>query len=164
MQTCDHWDDSTIVRSQLARLLPTQRWHLSKIVLKESIEKWDLTCLIYAICNAKIHSGQSLSYYYRTSVRPWEFHNSVWRQTQEETFAVAVDQLRRCRNVIAHSPCVGMSLKDLEFYVNLIKEALGALMADTSVVDVIAQERINEQPQFSLIRRVGVRGKVKNCI
>jgi hypothetical protein len=70
---------------------------------------------------------------------PGSFHSSVQSSTgnQDETYALAIDQLRLLRNTLCHSPKPELVKTDFDNYVQLVTNALTAVNIDTAIVDAI---------------------------
>ena len=138
------WDDSTTVRNMLL----TSEGGKTDIPTGKSIQEWDCTALFKATIYAKTFGvpsskGSTLNDLYLKKVKPapGAFHSSVQSSTgnQDETYALAIDQLRLLRNSLCHSPKPEVIKTDFDVYVQLVTDALTAVNVDTSFVDVIGQ-------------------------
>ena len=113
----------------------------------KSIEEWDCTALFKATIYAKIFgnptAGSTLDdlFLKKTKPAPGSFRLSVVSPTgnQDETYALAIDQLRLLRNTLCHSKKSEIVKTDFDNYVQLVTSALAALNVDTSFVDTIGQ-------------------------
>ena len=136
------WDDSATVRNMLL----TSEGGKTDIPTGKSIQEWDCTALFKATIYAKTFGvpsskGSTLNDLYLKKVKPapGSFHSSVQSPTgnQDETYALAIDQLRLLRNSLCHSPKPEIIKTDFDVYVQLVSNALTAVNVDTSFVDVI---------------------------
>ena len=138
------WDDSTKVRNMLL----TSEGGKTDIPTTKSIEEWDCTALFKATIYAKSFGvpsskGSNLNDLYLKKVKPasGSFHSSVRSSTgnQDETYALAIDQLRLLRNTLCHSPKPEIVKTDFDNYVQLVTNALKAVNIDTAFVDIIGK-------------------------
>ncbi len=145
------WDDSTKVRN----MLHTSEGGKTDIPTTKSIEEWDCTALFKATIYAKTFGvpgskGSNLSDLYLKKVKaaPGSFHSSVQSSTgnQDETYALAIDQLRLLRNILCHSPKPEIVKTDFDQYVQLVTNALTAVNVDTAFVDIIGQMSEDDFP------------------
>ena len=145
------WDDSTAVRNMLL----TSEGGKTDIPTRKSIEEWDCTALFKATIYAKTfgvpsRKGSTLNDLYLKKVKlaSGSFHSSVQSSTgnQDETYALAIDQLRLLRNSLCHSPKPEIVKTDFDVYVQLVTNALTAVNVDTSFVDVIGQMSEDDFP------------------
>ena len=134
------WDDSESVRKSFltkeggagSTMVPTQ----------ESYEKWDCTALfqatIYAKCFAN-STGQTLKdlYLRPLGLPPRSFHSSVVSPHghPEETRALAIDQLRRLRNSLAHLADDEMDDATFDQNIQCTIKAFQALEINTEVIE-----------------------------
>jgi hypothetical protein len=146
------WDDSVAVRKQLS----TQEARSTKIPTGKSYKEWDCTALFQATIYAETFkdsaTGQTLNNkYVRSSIPP----KGLFRPTviglsgdEEETFALAIDQLRLLRNtVVAHpSSTNGIDKTTFHYYIWNAKMAFTALHYDTSYIDYISKLLESEFP------------------
>jgi hypothetical protein len=145
------WDDSTTVRNMLLK----SEGGKTDIPTTKSIEEWDCTALFKATIYAKTFGvagskGSTLNDLYLKKVkpRPGSFHPSVQSSTrnQDETYALAIDQLRLLRNTLCHSPKPEIVKTDFDNYVQLVTKALTAVNIDTAFVDTIGQMSEDDFP------------------
>ena len=138
------WDDSTKVRNMLL----TSEGGKTDIPTTKSIQEWDCTALFKATIYAKTFGvpsskGSNLNDLYLKKIKPAPglFHSSVQSSTgnQDETYALAIDQLRLLRNTLCHSPKPEIIKTDFDNYVQLVINALRAVNIDTTFVDIIGQ-------------------------
>jgi hypothetical protein len=121
----------------------------------KSIEEWDCTALFKATIYAKTFGvpgskGSTLNDLYLKKVKPppGSFHSSVQSSTgnQDETYALAIDQLRLLRNTLCHSPKPAIVKTDFDNYVHLVTNAVTAVNVDTAFVDTIGQMSEDDFP------------------
>jgi hypothetical protein len=145
------WDDSTNVR----KMLLASEGGKTDIPTTKSIEEWDCTALFKAAIYAKTFGipsshGSTLNSLYLKKIKPaaGSFHSSVQSSTgnQDETYALAIDQLRLLRNVLCHSPKSEIIKTDFDNYVLLANYALSAVSVDTTFVDVIGRMSEDDFP------------------
>ena len=145
------WDDSTTVRNMLLK----SEGGKTGIPTTKSIEEWDCTALFKATIYAKTFGvpsskGSTLNDLYLKKVKPppGSFHSSVQSSTgnQDETYALAIDQLRLLRNTLCHSPKPVIVKTDFDKYVQLVTNALTAVNVDTAFVDTIGQMSEDDFP------------------
>ena len=145
------WDDSATVRNKLL----TSEGGKTNIPTGKSIQQWDCTALFKATIYAKTFGvpsskGSTLNDLYLKKVKPTpgSFHSSVQSSigNQDETYALAIDQLRLLRNSLCHSPKTEIIKTDFDDYVQLVTNALTAVNVDTSFVDVIGQMSEDDFP------------------
>ena len=148
------WDDSPMVRNMLL----TSEGGKTDIPTTKSIEEWDCTVLFKATIYAKTFGvsgsmsgsrGSTLNDLYLKKVKPapGTFHVSVRSLTgnQDESNALAIDQLRLLRNTLCHSP-PEINKPSFDHYVQLVKDALTEVKIDTDFVAVIGQMREEDFP------------------
>lgn len=144
------WDDSLMVRNMLL----ASEGGKTDIPTTKSIEEWDCTALFKATIYAKTFgvSGSRVStlndlYLKKVKPAPGTFHVSVRSSTgnQDETNALAIDQLRLLRNTLCHSP-PEINKPNFDRYVQLVKDALTEVNIDTGFVDVIGRMREEDFP------------------
>ena len=139
------WDDSEAVRNSFL----IKEGYTTKVPTKKSYEKWDCTALckatIYAQCFALPdskghHKILSDLYVKPRGIAEESFHTSVASPTgnNAETFTLAIDQLRRLRNFLAHNLVSGeMDKSTFHKCVQRAKDAFKALGVKTdSIVEV----------------------------
>ena len=145
------WDDSATVRNMLL----TFEGGKTDIPTGKSIQEWDCTALFKATIYAKTFGvpsskGSTLNDLYLKKVKPapGSFHSSVQSPTgnQDETYALAIDQLRLLRNSLCHSPKPEVTKADFDVYVQLVTNALTAVNVDASFVNVIGQMSEDDFP------------------
>ena len=146
-----NWDDSPKVRNMLL----TCEGGKTAIPTTKSIDEWDCTALFKATIYAKTFGdptikGSTLNdlFLKKTKLAPGSFHSSVQSPTgdQDETFALAIDQLRLLRNTLCHSPKPEIVKTDFDDYIQLVTNALTAVNVDTGFVDVIGQMNEDDFP------------------
>ncbi|XP_028403846.1 uncharacterized protein LOC114526443 isoform X2 [Dendronephthya gigantea] len=145
------WDDSIIVRN----LLLTSEGGKTEIPTTKSIQDWDCTALFKATIFAKTfgvpRKGKSLTLndlYLKVKPVSGSFHKSVVSLTKnkDETYALAIDQMRLLRNRLCHSSEAEINKADFDHYVLLIKDALTALSVNTAFVDDIETMKEEDFP------------------
>jgi hypothetical protein len=145
------WDDSTTVRNMLLK----SEGGKADIPTTKSIEEWDCTALFKATIYAKTFGvpsskGSTLNDLYLKKVKPppGSFHSSVQSSSgnQDETNALAIDQLRLLRNTLCHSPKPEIVKTDFDNYVQLVTNALTVVNIDTAFVDSIGQMSEDDFP------------------
>ncbi|XP_074630679.1 uncharacterized protein LOC141889318 [Acropora palmata] len=114
----------------------------TKVPTQISYEKWDCTALFQATIHAKSFAnstGQTLhDLYLRSLGLPLgSFHSSVVspRGDPEETRALAIDQLRRLRNSLAHLADDEMDKVTFDQNIQRTKEAFQVLGISTEVIE-----------------------------
>jgi hypothetical protein len=145
------WDDSITVRNMLLK----SEGGKTDIPTTKSIDEWDCTALFKATIYAKTFGvpgskGSTLNDLYLKKVKrpPGSFHSSVQSSTgnQDETYALAIDQLRLLRNTLCHSPKPEIVKTNFDNYVQLVTNALTAVNVDTVFVDTIGQMSEDDFP------------------
>ena len=144
------WDDSQAVRNMLL----VAEGGKTDIPTNSSINNWDCTALfkatIYGKSFALPGSKRTLaeSYLNGRKPKPSPFHVAIISPSgnQDETLALAIDQLRILRNTLCHSAERKMDKISFNHYVNLAKDALAALGANRTSIDVIGRMTENEFP------------------
>ena len=138
------WDNSPKVRNMLL----TCEGGKTAIPTTKSIEEWDCTALFKATIYAKTFGDSTIKgstlndlFLKKTKLAPGSFHSSVQSPTgdQDETYALAIDQLRLLRNALCHSPKPEIVKTDFDDYVQLVTSAFTAVNVDTGFVIVIGQ-------------------------
>ena len=137
------WDDSTAVRNMLLK----SEGGKTGIPINQSIAEWDCTALFQATIFAKTFgsSGKKATktlndlYLRVKKPAPGSFHPSVNSPTanQDETYALAIDQIRLLRNTLCHSAKPEISKADFDQFVQLAKDALTVAKVSTTSVDAI---------------------------
>ena len=139
------WDDSTAVRNMLLK----SEGGKTGIPINKSIDEWDCTALFQATIYAKTFgslSGKGPTktlndlYLKKRKPAPVPFHPSVNSPTgnQDETYALAIDQIRLLRNTLCYSAKLEIAKADFDQFVQLAKDALTAAKVSTSFVDDIS--------------------------
>ena len=134
------WDDSTAVRKMFATL------EGDRMVCSRSYDTWDCSFLFQATIYSRSFAVQSSEGFYSTlndfyvrprAVTPGSFHASVLSPNGDkvETFALAIDQLRRLRNSLCHSTKCEMDKVSYDLRINLVKDAFQALGVSTAPID-----------------------------
>ena len=138
------WDDSTAVRNMLLK----SEGGKTGIPINQSIGEWDCTALFQATIYAKTFGSSSgkgptktLHDLYLKKKKPAAvpFHPSVNSPTgnQDETYALAIDQIRLLRNTLCHSAKSEIVKADFDQFVQLAKDALTAAKLSTTSIDGI---------------------------
>ena len=141
------WDDSGTVRN----LLLAREGGKTGIPTNKSINEWDCTALnkaiIYSITFANSHK-KSLGEQYLKGKKLSGFHCSVVSASgnQDETLTLAIDQLRRLRNLICHISEPSMSKVDFDKHVQLAKDAFTAIGFSTVRIDDIGSLKADDFP------------------
>ena len=138
------WDDSTAVRN----LFATTEGGRTKVPIHQSYNDWDCTGLfqvtIFAQSFASPASTGSVTKLSDLYVKPralprGSFHACVLSPggNNEETFALAIDQLRLLRNSLCHSTSSEMDKATFDQRVNYAKDAFKALGVSTAQIDAV---------------------------
>jgi hypothetical protein len=135
------WDDSVAIRN----LLLAKEGGRTEIPTNKSINEWDCTALYKAIvCSITfaVTTGKhpkTLGQQYLKGKKPSLFHSSVVSPSgnQDETFTLAVDQLRLLRNHTCHIHKPTISKADFDDYIQLAKDAFIATGFPTVRIDDI---------------------------
>ncbi|XP_078354075.1 uncharacterized protein LOC144638723 [Oculina patagonica] len=137
------WNDSTFVRN----LFRKTEGGRTRVPTHLSYEEWGFTSLFRATICARSFALPDISGQHRTLkdlyVKPRHcderFHASVVSPegNDDETFALAIDQLRLLRNSIHHSLSCKMENEEFRQYVQLAKDAFKALRVTTSSIDAV---------------------------
>ena len=141
------WDDSEVVRNWFAAIERSPH----KIPTHQSYEEWDCTALFQATIFAHSFALPDGTGHYKTLsdfyVKPLglprgHFHASVISSggDDDETFALAIDQLRILRNLLSHPPKGEMSKGTFNQYLQHVKDAFKALGLKTDEIDSIGSE------------------------
>ena len=142
------WDDSDAVRNSF--LLKEGGAGSTEVPTDKSYEEWDCTALFQATIFAKSFALPDSTGHLKTLndlyVRPCstprgDFHSSVVSLfgNQAETFALAIDQLRRLRNSFAHVTRAKIHKKTFDLYIHHTLEAFVALGLNTESIDAIGK-------------------------
>ena len=138
------WDNSTVVRN----LFLAEEGGKTNVPTHISYEEWDCTALFQATIYAKSFATPDSKgddktlgelYVKHHKVPRGKFHPSVVSPSgnRDETFALAIDQLRLLRNVLCHPGKSEIDKPTFDQYVQLAKEAFKALGIMTDPVDAI---------------------------
>ena len=138
------WDDSTAVRN----LFTATEGGKTKVPIHQSYNDWDCTSLFQATIFARSFalpastgSFTTLSdLYVKPRAIPHDsFHANVLSPggNKAETFALAIDQLRRLRNSLCHSKNSEMDKATFDQRVNYAKDAFKALGVSTVPIDAV---------------------------
>ncbi|XP_068752729.1 LOW QUALITY PROTEIN: uncharacterized protein [Montipora capricornis] len=142
------WDDSTAVRN----LFVSEEGGTTKVPTHQSYNEWDCTALFQATIFAKsfrIHSKTLNDLYVKPRAVPHgSFHGSVLspKGDNAETFALAIDQLRRLRNAVCHSSRLEMDKATFDQNIQYAKEAFKALGIPTASIDAIGSLTVSDFP------------------
>ena len=141
------WDDSNAVKKLLCNKEGGKQ--SIKLLTNKSYEKWDTTALckftLYAKSFATRDSKGDLKTLDDLYIKPrgpnpsGQFHSSVISANGniDETYALAIDQLRLLRNWRSHSTRAEMDKKTFDRFVELAKDAFKALSVNTDDIDAI---------------------------
>ena len=143
------WDDSTAVRN----LFATIEGGRTKIPIGLSYNEWDCALLFQATIfsrsfalPASTGSITTLSdlYVKPRALNPNSFHTCVLSQggNSAETFALAIDQLRRLRNSLYMSTRSEMDKATYDQHVNYAKDAFKALGVSTVPIDAFPTNEV----------------------
>ena len=155
------WDDCEAVRkSFLAKEGGTTK---CKVPTQLSYEEWDCTNLAQATIFAQSFAEPDSTGHYKTLnemyVKPrglpvGYFHPSVESPggNKAETFALAIDQLRRLRNVHFHPSSGKMDKITFDQYIQLAKDAFKALGVKTDLLDDLGSLPESEFPTKEVAR------------
>ena len=141
------WDDFDAVRNCFAVIEDGT----TKVPTHLSYEEWDCTALFQATIFAQSFTLADSTGHHKTLsdlyVKPLglpreAFHASVVSSGGDyyETVALAIDQLRRIRNLLSHPPKGEMSKGTFNQYLQLVKDAFKALGLKTDEIDSIGNE------------------------
>ena len=141
------WDDSLLVRKMF---LSKEGGKTKNVPTNESYEKWDCTALFEATLYAQSFAvpvpggrGKTLADLYVKAHRlpRGVFHASVTSTSgnNDETFALALDQLRLLRNSLCHNHSSKIDKKTFDQYIQLSKDALAALGQSFTRIDDIGK-------------------------
>ena len=133
------WDDSTAVRKLFAKAEGGR----TKVPVDRSYEEWDCTALfqatIYSRAFAIHHRTLNDVYVKPRGLLHGYFHPSVVNITgnNEETQALAIDQLRLLRNSLCHSTSSKITKATFDQYVKHARDAFQALKVSTDPIDAV---------------------------
>ena len=144
------WDDTNTVRKLLCKK-ETGKDRAIKLLTNKSYVEWDTTALckftLYAKSFATLDSKGDLKTLDDLYIKPrgpnpsGQFHSSVISANGniDETYALAIDQLRLLRNWCSHSTRAEMDKKTFDRFVKLAKDAFKALSVNTDDIDEIVK-------------------------
>ena len=138
------WDDSTAVRN----LFATTEGGRTKVPIGQSYNDWDCTNLFQATIFSRSFASPASTGSYTTLsdlyVKPralphGSFHACVLSPggNNEETMALAIDQVRLLRNSLCHSASSEMDKLTFDQCVNYAKDAFQALGLATAPIDAV---------------------------
>ena len=141
------WDDSLLVRNMF---LSKEGGKTKNVPTNESYGKWDCTALFEATLYAQSFAvpvpggrGKTLADLYVKGHRlpRGVFHASVTSTSgnNDETFALALDQLRLLRNSLCHNHSSKIDKKTFDQYIQLSKDAFAALGQSSTRIDDIGK-------------------------
>ena len=141
------WDDSLLVRNMF---LSNEGGKTKNVPTNKSYEKWDCTALFEATLYAQSFAvpvpggrGKTLAdlYVKAHSLPRGVFHASVTSTlgNNDETFALALDQLRLLRNSLCHNNSSKIDKKTFDQYIQLSKDAFAALGQSSTRIDDIGK-------------------------
>ena len=137
------WDDAAVVRNMLLVVEGGK----TNISTNLSIDSWDCTTLFTATIFAKTFaqpgSKKTLAELYikGKKLKPVPFHPTIMSPSgnEDETAALAIDQLRLLRNTLCHSAERNFDKLSFDHYVNLAKDTFRALNVSTNFIDSIGR-------------------------
>ena len=138
------WDDSVTVRN----LFHTTEGGSTKVPTHLPYDDWDCTALFQATIFAKSFSmpdGKGIDrilsdlFVKPLKLPPKDLHTSVISSTgnDNESFTLAIDQLRRLRNEVCHPTIPEIPKATFDKYIQLTKDAFQVLGVSSSSVDTI---------------------------
>ena len=141
------WDDSLLVRNMF---LKEEGGKTKSVPTKKSYEEWDCTALFEATLYAQSFAvpgpgrkGKTLADLYLKGHRLSRgvFHPSVTSTSgnNDETIALALDQLRLLRNSLCHNHSSKIDKKTFDQYIQLSKDAFAALGQSSTRIDDIGK-------------------------
>ena len=153
------WDDSTPVRN----LFAATEGGKTKVPIHQSYNEWDCTNLfqatIFAWSFALPASTGSFTTLSDLYVKPrglphGSFHACVLSPggNNAETFALAIDQLRRLRNSLCHPKNSEMDKATFDQRVNYAKDAFKALGVSTAQIDAVGSLTESDFPTNEVCR------------
>ena len=149
------WNDSTAVR----KLFAATEGGRTKVPVHQSYEEWDCTALFQATIYSRVfavHHGTLNDVYVKPRrISHGHFHPSVESTTgnNEETCALAIDQLRLLRNAVCHSTSSEMTKVTFNQYAQHTKDAFQALGVSTALVDAVGSLSESDFP-INEVRRL----------
>ena len=148
------WDDSTAVRN----LFLATEGGRTKVPTNLSYSEWDCTALFQATIYARsfaLHHGTFSDVYVKPrGVSHGHFHASVVSPggNNEETRALAVDQLRLLRNLLCHSSSSTMDKMTFDRSVQYAKDAFKALGYSTDSIDAVGSLTQSQFPTDEVLK------------
>lgn len=147
------WDDTETVRKSFL----AKEGGLTKVPTEKSYLKWDCTDLAHATIFATSLALPDSSGHLKTLndlyVKPRRvprecFHSSVVSPSgnEAETFALAIDQIRRLRNSVSHRDSAKMDRATFDQFIQRAKEALQALGHSSSYIEEMGNLQESEFP------------------
>ena len=145
------WDDSPMVRNMFQ---DNKCGNMTHVSTDKSYMEWDCTALFQATLYARgfVQSGgrKKATNLYDLYVKPRRlkggaFHHSVWTQTgnNEETLALALDQLRLLRNALfRQTKTQSIDSSTFHNYLVLAKCAFGALRLSCESIENLLKEAL----------------------
>ena len=140
------WDDSLLVRNMF---LKEEGGKTKSVPTKISYKEWDCTALFEATLHAKSFAvpkgkkGNTLANLHvkHLSLPKGKFHASVISTSgnNDETFALALDQLRLLRNSLCHNSNSEIDKKTFDQYIQRSKDAFAALGQSFTRIDDIGK-------------------------
>ena len=147
------WDDSQMVRNMF---LANEEGRMTHVPPDKSYKEWDCTALFQATLYSRsfVQPGGSKreKTLYDLYVKPRRlkagaFHHSVWSDSanKDETFALALDQLRLLRNALFRQTS-SQSIDSSSFnnYLVLAKNAFGALQLTCESIENLLKKAVPE--------------------
>ena len=157
------WDDSAAARN----LFATTEGGKTKVFIHKSYNEWDCSNLFQATIFSRSFalpaSTGSITTLSDLYVKPralphGSFHACVFSAggNNAETFALAIDQLRRLRNSLCHSTNSEMDKATFDQRVNYAKDAFKALGVSTAQIDAVGSLTESDFPTNE-VRRLEMR-------
>jgi hypothetical protein len=116
----------------------------SDIPINKSINEWDCTALLKATIYSNTFglvtckSTKTLYHQYLKGKKPSPFHSVISPTgNPDETVTLAIDQLRLLRNTLCHIPKPTISKVDINYYIQLAKDAFTATGVSVVGIDDI---------------------------
>ena len=149
------WDDSTTVRN----LFSATEGGRTKVPVHQSYHEWDCSALFQATIYSRVfalpHGTLNDVYVKPRGLSHVHFHPSVVSITgnNEETQALAIDQLRLLRNSLCYSTNSKITKVTFDQYVKHAKDAFQALGVSTAPIDAVGSLLESDFP-ISEVRRL----------
>lgn len=163
-----NWDDSLQVRKQF---LAEERGKTKYVRIDKSYKEWDCTALFEATLFAQsfaIPHGSKHTLYKKyvkpCDLPPDEFHPTLISPSgdQAQTYALALDQLRRLRNYLCHQNSTKKIPKaNFDLIMQRCKDAIHALGQSVSKIEEI--EKLSEN-DFPSVRRRQLEEELKKVL